>query len=228
MYKVANTLGFEVAAPTPARAPVPVPAITGPTAASLLETGVRAIPAETTPTPRPIHIQTPPLSQVKAEPVSSKVSEALEILTPTEEPETIEIIEEPEPIELPDTPQPIPVVEPEFISVEPEPIAIEGDDVDKGTLFEALQALGIDKGAAPEPQPTSDVDTQALMSALKPQPSTKQVPFSGGPAPAKPSEKPFTASPDGKGETDEDLFKISDKEAVLEALKVLGWEEPEK
>ena len=226
--KVANTLGFEGAAPTPARAPIPVPAISGPTAASLLETGVRAIPAETTPTPRPIHIQTPPLSQVKAEPVDLKVSEALEILTPTEEPETIEIIEEPEPIELPDTLQPIPVVEP--IPVEPEPIA--GDDVDKGTLFEALQALGIEKGAAPESQPTSDVDTQALMSALKPQPSTKQVPFSGGPAPAKPGEKPssvpFTASPGGKEESDEDLFKISDKEAVLEALKVLGWEEPEK
>jgi len=221
--KVANTLGFEVAAPTPAPAPIPVPAIVNPTAASLLETGVRAIPAETTPTPRPIYIQTPPLSQVKAEPVDLKVSEALEILTPTEEPETIEIIEEPEPIELPDIPLPIPVVEPE-----PEPIAAEGDDVDKGTLFEALQALGIDKGAAPESQPTSDVDTQALMSALKPQPSTKQVPFSGGPAPAKPSGKPFTASPGGKGETDEDLFKISDKEAVLEALKVLGWEEPEK
>ncbi len=220
--KVANTLGFEVAAPVPAPVPSPASATTGPTAASLLETGMKGFPAQSTPTPRPTHIQTPPLSQVQAEPVDAKISDALQILSPTDEPETIEIIEEPEAIELPDSPQPVQISELEPIPVEPEPTVVGGsNDVDKGTLFEALQALGVDKGAAPASKPTSDVDTQALMSALKPQPSTKSA------VSEKPSSVPFVASAPGKGDSDEDLFKISDKEAVLEALKVLGWEEPD-
>ncbi|TFG05844.1 MAG: hypothetical protein EU536_00430 [Promethearchaeota archaeon] len=228
--KVANTLGYEVEAPVAAPQPKPMPSPAGPTAASLLEAGVKVTPVKTTPTPRPTHIQTPPLSQVKPEPIG--------VVPVAREPEPIEIIEEPEPIELPDTPtpiqlseepEPIPIIEePELVPIEePEPIT---EDVDKGTLFEALQALGVDKGHAPAAQSSSDVDTQALMSALKPQPTQKAVPFSGASAPApaqKPAAVPFAAPASTKSEADEDLFKISDKEAVLEALKVLGWEEPD-
>ncbi|NVM53008.1 MAG: roadblock/LC7 domain-containing protein [Candidatus Helarchaeota archaeon] len=214
--KVAQTLGGEVAAPIPAPRPVPTPAASGPTAASLLEPGATIPTVRPTPTPRPTRVQTPPLSQVQPEPVDTNLSEAIDILSPIGEPETISIEE----------PEPLPIGEPEAISIEePEPLTIEEpeplaptSDVDKGTLFEALQALGVDKGAKPTTQPASGVDTQALMSALKPQPTA-----------AKPSGVPFATSPPStvKGDSDDDLFKISDKEAVLEALKVLGWEEPE-
>ena len=225
--KVAQELGFIEDVPVPTPKPVPKPVVSRPTAASLLDAA--------TPTPRPTTVRTPPLSQVKPEPVGSKISEALEILSPAEEPEPIRIIEEPEPIAI-GAPQTISIEEPEpIILSEPEPIPVEGpqgvappsgtSDFDKGTLFEALQALGVDKEAQTAPAPSSNVDTQALMSALKPQPGAKPTPFTGQPS-SQPSSAPFIA-PSGKAETDEDLFKISDKEAVLEALKVLGWEEPE-
>ena len=112
--KVAQTLGYEVAAPTPAPRPAPAPAVAGPTAASLLETGAPMTPAKAVPTPKPSRVQTPPLSQVEAEPIDSRISEALEILQPPEEPETIQIIEEPEPISI-EEPEPIAISEPEPI-----------------------------------------------------------------------------------------------------------------
>ncbi|HUX99719.1 MAG TPA: roadblock/LC7 domain-containing protein [Candidatus Deferrimicrobium sp.] len=215
------------------------------------------IPKAMTPTPRPTHLQTPQFSQVQPEPVEDKISEALEALSIIEEPETIQTIEEPEPIAIEEPepiaiseePEPIPV------SFEPEPIAIEepkpispkpsSGSIDKSALFEALQALGTEKEPAPTTATTSKVDTQALMDALKPQakpqptqpvsrpqPARQQIPFVGQPAPAKtaakPANIPFVATaPAATTGDDEDLFKISDKEAVLEALKVLGWEEPE-
>ncbi len=238
--KIAQTLGYEVEAPTPAPKPAPTPAVTRPTAASLLDTGARTpaasvatVPKQPTPTPKPTTIKTPPLSQVQAEPVKDVISEALEVLTPPEEPETIEIIEEPEPIPIQE-PEPIPIEEPEPIPIqEPEPISTTStpESVDKGALFEALQALGAEKTPPPSPQPSAKADTQALMNALKPQATPKTVPFApqtSTPS-AKPVEPPFAAKPlptQNKG-SDDDLFKISDKEAVLEALKVLGWEEPE-
>jgi uncharacterized protein len=265
--KVASILGTEVEAPTAAPRLAPIPAIAGPTAASLLEPGaaamqaktmqaktlpmqVRAPPREPTPTPKPVPFQPQKFSQVKPEPVDNKISEALEYLTPVEEPEPIQKIEEPEPISV-DEPEPLAIAE------EPEPIPIDEtapmkpkaatSDVDKGALFEALHALGTDKATPAAPQPSSKVDTKALMDALKPQPAatrptpaqpaTKAVPFSAQPAPARPVSKPTakpaavpfaaTAPTSTAKESDEDLFKISDKEAVLEALKVLGWEEPE-
>ena len=263
--KVAGILGAEVEAPTAAPRPAPVPAAAGPTAASLLEPSTAAmsakfaaIQAKTPPmqvraTPKPVPFQPQKFSQVKPEPVDNKISEALEYLTPGEEPEPIQKIEEPEPISL-DEPEPLAIAE------EPEPIPIDKtvsvrpkavakgatSDVDKGALFEALHALGTDKAAPAATQPSSKVDTKALMDALKPQPAakptplqptTKAVPFSAQPSPAKPVSKPAgkpsavpfaaTAPASTAKESDEDLFKISDKEAVLEALKVLGWEEPE-
>jgi predicted regulator of Ras-like GTPase activity (Roadblock/LC7/MglB family) len=270
--KVASILGTEIEAPTAAPRPAPVITAAGPTAASLLEPGaaamqakamqartppmqVRTLPKEPTPTPKPVPFQPQKFSQVKPEPVDNKISEALEYLTPVEEPEPIQKIEEPEPISV-DEPEPLAIAE------EPEPIPIDEtapvrhmvapktatSDVDKGALFEALHALGTDKAAPAPPQPSSKVDTKALMDALKPQPTvtrptpaqptTKAIPFSAQPPPAKPVSKPAgkpsavpfaaTAPPAGAAkEADDDLFKISDKEAVLEALKVLGWEEPE-
>ncbi len=241
--KVAQTMGYKIEEPITAP-PAPIPAIGAPTAASLLDSGAKPIvgPAKPTPSPQPTYIKTPPLSQVHAEPASDNISEALDILSPAEQPETVEIIEEPEPI-LIDEPELIPISEPEPIAIdEPEPILISGpepvaksapsDNVDKGALFEALQALGGDKAGAPAPQATPKADTDALMDALKPQPTPKTVPFSTKPVEApKPAQKPsapFTEKPaPAKTEADDDLFKISDKEAVLEALKVLGWEEPD-
>ncbi|MHA1264135.1 MAG: roadblock/LC7 domain-containing protein [Candidatus Helarchaeota archaeon] len=240
--KVAATLGFAVEAPAKAARPTPVTAPTGTTATSLLDSGGQKIPAQATPTPKPTHIQTPPLSQVQPEPVGSKITEVIETLSPAAEPEQIEIIEEPEPIEFPEGPTPVPISEPEPISIpeepqivpiqEPEPTAsAQSEGIDKGTLFEALQALGVDKGQEAAPQQATDVDTQALMSALKPQPTQKAAPFVASGTPSSSSQKttvvPFSGTVTPKAESDEDLFKISDKEAVLEALKVLGWEEPD-
>ncbi len=275
--KIAETLGIAIETPKPvvAARPAPIPAIAGPTAASLLETTKAPMrPPVKTPTPaprqppQPTTIKTPPLSQVKGEPMRKDViSEALEILTPSEEPETIEIME-PDSISLPkaepkEVPAPIPIEEePELIPMDEEPgsiplkkPAVATESVNKGALFEALQALGTEKTPTPPPAtrpapsppvpaarsvPAPKADTKALMNALKPQPTAKPEPPKSRPAPfvpqqpaakpkTEPAKAPFTAKPaPSKGEAaDDDLFKISDKEAVLEALKVLGWEEPE-
>ncbi|MHA1229751.1 MAG: roadblock/LC7 domain-containing protein [Candidatus Helarchaeota archaeon] len=81
-------------------------------------------------------------------------------------------------------------------------------------LEDALKTLGAST-------PTVDVNTDALIDAIgaassKESKPTTQVPFTSS-APTTPST---TSSND-------DIFNISDKEAVLEALKVLGWEEDE-
>jgi predicted regulator of Ras-like GTPase activity (Roadblock/LC7/MglB family) len=231
--KVAGVMGLAVEAPIPAPRPVPAPA-GGPTAASLLEgAGKPTIPSRPSPTPQPTHIKTPPLSQIPTEPPQDAISEALNVLSPEEEPAPISI-EEPEPIAI-EEPELITIDEPEPIAVEePVPIATgtSEDNVDKGALFEALQALGSDKAPATT-APSSKVETEALMDALKPQPTTAPISVGQTPPPkptTKPASVPFTAqSPSPKAEgAEDDLFKISDKEAVLEALKVLGWEEPEE
>jgi len=253
--KVADILGTQVEAPALASRP-PIPATMGPTAASLLEqtkpsagkakatvVQAKAPPKQPTPTPKPTHLQTPKLSQVRPEPVDTKISKALEYLTPTAEPEAIQAIEEPEPI-----PIPLEETEPILIAEEPEPISMGAPktrattgEVDKGALFEALHALGVEKGPSGAPPPSSKVDTKALMDALKPQPTTKApkmgpqkpaakpVPFAAQTPPPKPGPKQAgkPAAPSTPKDVDEDLFKISDKEAVLEALRVLGWSEAE-
>ncbi|MHA1359113.1 MAG: roadblock/LC7 domain-containing protein [Candidatus Helarchaeota archaeon] len=228
--KVAGVMGYAVEAPTPSPMSVPAPAA-GPTAASLLDTGDKGVaktaPVQSspTPTPQPTYIKTPPLSQIPVEPVKDAISEALDVLSPVDEPEPIPI-EEPELITI-DEPEPIPIEEPVPISP-PTP----ADNVDKGALFEALQALGSEKEPATA-APSAKVETEALKDALKPQPATKPVPFSQQPAPSRPAAKPASVPFAAQSSTpkvggDDDLFKISDKEAVLEALKVLGWEEPEE
>jgi len=265
--KVADILGTQIEAP--ALRPGPVPAAMGPTAASLLEQSkpsagkaraspvqVKTPPKQPTPTPKPTQLQSPKLSHVRPEPMDNKISQALEYLTPMEEPEPIRVIEEPEPISL-DEPEPlIDAEEPEPIPFEaPRPIPLKSapkgkaatGDVDKGALFEALHALGTDKEPSVAPPPSSKVDTKALMDALKPQPTSKTgptkvappkpaskpVPFAAQPPPGKPGPKQAgkpsaTAVPSTGKDADEDLFKISDREAVLEALRVLGWSEAEE
>lgn len=96
------------------------------------------------------------------------------------------------------------------------------ESFDKRALFDALQSLESKKTPTPA-QPTSgsvEIDTEALRTALGPKPVTTQP----SPTISTPPTKPFTAAE----ASDDELFKISDKEAVLEALKVLGWEEPEE
>ncbi|MHC1591618.1 MAG: hypothetical protein ACXQS8_05995, partial [Candidatus Helarchaeales archaeon] len=141
-----------------------------------------------------------------------------------------EIIPEPAPAPEPvsfQQPEPTPAVEAESYSQPaasapiPEPARAD-IGFDKSALFEALQTLGAE--SEPEQPAASDsdveIDTSALIDALKPKTAPAQ--------PASPAST-FAASsrpkPQPKHDEDE-LFKISDKEAVLEALKVLGWEEP--
>ncbi|MFX1294771.1 MAG: roadblock/LC7 domain-containing protein [Promethearchaeota archaeon] len=233
--KTAQIMGYMVKAPTPIPTPAPMPAVAGPTAASLLEESMKtSVAPEATPpkqtkvTPKSTYIKPPLGAQVQPEPASEAISEALKVLNPLEEPL---IMDEPEPLIM-DEPEPLIMDEPEsLIMDEPESLSSAGakQKVDKGVLFDALQALGPEKEPTSAVQPTSKVETQALMNALKPQPSTT-VPFSGQAAPSnKQTSVPFAKqSPAAKGIADDDLFKISDKEAVLEALKVLGWEEPEE
>lgn len=128
----------------------------------------------------------------------------------------------PEPVEISDATISFGPQEPAAAAASiPEPVS-EEVGFDKSALFEALQSLGTEpeaKQAAPESD--VEVDTGALIDALKPK--------AAEPEPTPASGAPFTsgAKPAAKAHHDDDeLFKISDKEAVLEALKVLGWEEP--
>ena len=92
---------------------------------------------------------------------------------------------------------------------------------DKSALFDALQTLGGEETAT---QPTGtgvEVNENSLMEALKPKERPTPAPFQ------QPSTQPTQFVP-AAADDDDDMFKISDKDAVLEALKVLGWEEPEE
>lgn len=132
----------------------------------------------------------------------------------------------PTPVSMEEIPEPL-FVEEEFarpVSVEkiPAPATIsEGEEsFDKKTLFDALRALETHETPSKmEPTPQGvEIDSEALRSALSPK-TAKTTPTTG-----KKPVRPFATA-----ETSEDeLFKISDKDAVLEALKVLGWEEPEE
>ncbi|MBD3229009.1 MAG: hypothetical protein GF329_12540 [Candidatus Lokiarchaeota archaeon] len=101
-------------------------------------------------------------------------------------------------------------------------------------LEDALKTLGASDESAPSGK--VDVDTDVLIDALKPKstaPETTSTPESIPTSePTSSSEVPFTSSQptqEPKGSTSsDDIFNISDKEAVLEALKVLGWEEDEE
>ncbi|TFF85974.1 MAG: hypothetical protein EU551_02875 [Promethearchaeota archaeon] len=104
--------------------------------------------------------------------------------------------------------------------ITPLPPQVSSDSVD---LEDALKTLEGASGPTPS-QATVDVNTDALIDALKPEPTPQapvastQPPFTG----SQPSETPSPTS-----SSSDDIFNISDKEAVLEALKVLGWEEDE-
>ncbi|TFF89263.1 MAG: hypothetical protein EU549_01195 [Promethearchaeota archaeon] len=111
---------------------------------------------------------------------------------------------------------------------EPTPVQTQAPSESRD-LEDALKTLG----ASDEPAPTGkvDVDTNVLIDALKPSSAApeKKVPTS---EPTQSSEVPFTSSGQtqqpSKSASSDDIFNISDKEAVLEALKVLGWEEDEE
>ncbi|MFX1450144.1 MAG: roadblock/LC7 domain-containing protein, partial [Promethearchaeota archaeon] len=130
------------------------------------------------------------------------------------------VIEEetPAPITFEEVPAPV------TIDAIPAPVSVSEveESFDKRALFDALQSIEVQEKPTPaEPSLSSvEIDSEALRSALSPKAPVTQPTPSVPPQPAK----PFTAAES----SDEELFKISDKEAVLEALKVLGWEEPEE
>ncbi|NHI91903.1 MAG: hypothetical protein EAX96_05330 [Candidatus Lokiarchaeota archaeon] len=165
---------------------------------------------------------------------SNKVAKTLgtEVLeeypTPIPQPE-IELVEQPDltPLEPPTTisyqpeyEQPQEYSEPMSYEAAPQQ---EEVGFDKSALFDALQHLGASEETPRQP---SQVNESSLMEALKPKeaaPRPTYTPFQQGPTPAPSQFVPVAGHDD-----DEDVFKISDKDAVLEALKVLGWEEPEE
>ena len=139
-------------------------------------------------------------------------------LEPLEPPAPVETYEVPQPAyEEPYQPQEY--VQPTSYETAPQ----EEVGFDKSALFDALQTLGGDEAPT---QPTSqpvEVNQNSLMEALKPKDRTGHAPF------AAPSTQPSAQFvPSSAHDDDDDMFKISDKDAVLEALKVLGWEEPEE
>ena len=162
------------------------------------------------------------------------------IVQPTQ---VVETVEQPDltPLEPPETvsydaqqvgyqdqyqqPQPQQPVEP--INYQAEQAALPQEEVgfDKSALFDALQQLG-GTGTTeqtPPQQPNTGVDQNSLMEALKPKESAQPgIPFQQAPS------QPPTQFVPAAADDDDDVFKISDKDAVLEALKVLGWVEPEE
>ena len=157
---------------------------------------------------------------------SNKVAKTLgteifeEIPTPVPEPEvTIALETDLTPLEPPTTVS----YQPEYEQPqEPTPLEAAPQEevgIDKSALFEALSHLGASEEAPPQ---AAQVNQNTLMEALKPKETEASVPFQQAPAQAPSQFIPAAA------EDDDDVFKISDKDAVLEALKVLGWEEPEE
>jgi hypothetical protein len=120
----------------------------------------------------------------------------------------------PEPISFEEVPAPI---SPEEIPA-PATVAPIEESFDKTALFDALQSLEV-KEPAPASTQGVEIDSEALRAALSPKPvQSKSAPTTA------PQPTPFTVAET----SDDELFKISDKDAVLEALKVLGWEEKEE
>ncbi len=95
---------------------------------------------------------------------------------------------------------------------------------DKSALFDALQTLGGEETPSKATSQEVEVNQNSLMEALKPRDRPIQAPFQQ--QQVQPSTQFVPAAT--HEEDEEDMFKISDKDAVLEALKVLGWEEPEE
>ncbi|MHA1378724.1 MAG: roadblock/LC7 domain-containing protein [Candidatus Helarchaeota archaeon] len=150
-----------------------------------------------------------PTKPVVAEPTPSTTVTETTPVTTTIEPITAEKI--PAPVALEEVPPPV--------STEqiPAPVTVSAEEsFDKKALFDALQSLETTETAPVETTENVEIDSDALRAALSPKPVTAQ--------PTQQPTKPFTTAET----TDEELFKISDKEAVLEALKVLGWEEPDE
>ncbi|MFX0138401.1 MAG: hypothetical protein ACFFDN_32465, partial [Candidatus Hodarchaeota archaeon] len=128
-------------------------------------------------------------------------------VTPEEIPAPITFEEIPAPVSTDSIPAPLSISEAE-------------ESFDKRALFDALQKIEVKETPAQPALSSVEIDSEALKSALSPKPVAPQPTPPIAPQPAK----PFTAAE----ASDDELFKISDKEAVLEALKVLGWEEPEE
>ncbi|NVM05333.1 MAG: roadblock/LC7 domain-containing protein [Candidatus Helarchaeota archaeon] len=157
--------------------------------------------------------------KVPVEPAAPVVAKPTPTVTLSEitPPTTIRPEEVPEPVTIDQLPAPVSA---ESIPA-PATISDVEESFDKRALFDALQSLE-GQEAPTTAQPTSgsvEIDSEALKTALSPKPVQPQL----TPPVAPPPTKPFTAAE----ASDDDLFKISDKDAVLEALKVLGWEEPE-
>ena len=136
----------------------------------------------------------------------------------------LEPLEPPAPTETYEAPQPV-YEQPQEYAQPTTYEAAPTEDVgfDKSALFDALQTLG---GEEAPTQPTGqavEVNQNSLMEALKPKERSTPAPFQQGQAQPSTQFVPAAAHDD-----DDDMFKISDKDAVLEALKVLGWEEPEE
>ncbi|MHA1271373.1 MAG: roadblock/LC7 domain-containing protein [Candidatus Helarchaeota archaeon] len=83
-------------------------------------------------------------------------------------------------------------------------------------LEDALRTLGATDESSSAPK--VDINTNALIDALQPTSAPKETPST------YPTQ---TTTPAPSTTSNDDIFNISDKEAVLEALKVLGWEEDE-
>jgi predicted regulator of Ras-like GTPase activity (Roadblock/LC7/MglB family) len=159
---------------------------------------------------------------IPAAPVTPQ-STSVALTTPT----TITSEEVPEPVTVEQLTTPASIEEvpaPFSLDSIPAPATVSETDesFDKRALFDALQSIEVKETPTPA-QPASgsvEIDSEALRTALGPKPVSPQPTSSITPPPSK----PFTAAE----ASDDELFKISDKEAVLEALKVLGWEEPEE
>ena len=149
------------------------------------------IPSISSPTSQPVKPRSPqiPLTETKDKEAIESALDALSMLEETEPPSSISTDE---PVQL--TTQ------------------SSNDSID---LDDALKTLG----ASEEPTSsfTVDVNTDALVDALKPAATPQKRTTVSSP--------PFTTSSESTTATSSsnDIFNISDKEAVLEALKVLGW-----
>ncbi|MHA1298557.1 MAG: roadblock/LC7 domain-containing protein [Candidatus Helarchaeota archaeon] len=158
----------------------------------------------------PIEVPVTPSKPVPAEPTPATT---ISDYTP---PAPVTPEEIPAPVTLEEVPPP---ASPEIPA--PATVTSTEESFDKRALFDALQSL--ESTEAPTPVETTDsveIDSEALRAALSPKQVTTQPTTTVTQTP----EKPFTAA----DTSDDELFKISDKEAVLEALKVLGWEEPDE
>ncbi|MHA1751270.1 MAG: roadblock/LC7 domain-containing protein [Candidatus Helarchaeota archaeon] len=189
--KVENIVkGEGVSAPAPT--PAPTPQISPPVQQHVVSN----------PSPTPEYSASQPTNIL---PSTSKDKAAIESAL-----DALSMLEETEP------PESISSQPPELASAPSQP-PIENFGDSTG-LEDALKTLGAveDQSSAPK----VDINTDALVDALRPSTPVKEPEPSSSP-PFVPSQSVCSSS------SSDDIFNISDKEAVLEALKVLGWEEDE-